>query len=221
LNEQLIFDFPLRADATYVNYIGSAAARLRQASPMTSVVFGSAGSGKTHLLQAACHDAESRGQKGIYLDLRQPLDARILKSLEQFPLIAIDELDAVVGDRDWELAVFDLMNSVQDRPGAWLLLALGSHPGQVDFGLADLASRCRSAMLIGTDLLSDGDKARLLQASARQYGFCLSEEVSRFLINRVPRDMPHLLELMALLASESLRRQRLVTIPFVKETLRL
>lgn len=221
MNEQLIFDFPLRPDATYVNYLGSAAARLRQASPMTSVVFGSAGSGKTHLLQAACHDGESSGQKGIYLDLQQPLESRILKSLEQFPLIAIDHLDEVVGDRDWELAVFDLMNSVQDRPDAWLLLALGSHPGQVNFGLADLASRCRSAMLIGTDLLNDGDKARLLQASASQYGFCLSEEVSRFLINRVPRDMPHLLELMAQLASESLRRQRLVTIPFVKETLRL
>ena len=76
-------------------------------------------------------------------------------------------------------------------------------------------------MLIATDPLDDGEKVKLLQAKAQQQGFCLSEEVSRFMINRVPRDLPHLLELMKLLASESLRRQKMVTIPFVKETLRL
>jgi len=221
LNEQLVFDLPLRADATFVNYLGSAGARLRQSAPMSSVVFGLTGSGKTHLLQAACHDGESHGLECIYLDLRQSLNAGILKSLDQYHVIALDHLDEVIGDRVWELAIFDLMNAVQDRVDSWLVLALNHHPGQVKFCLNDLASRCRSVMLIATDPLDDGEKVKLLQAKAQQQGFCLSEEVSRFMINRVPRDLPHLLELMKLLASESLRRQKMVTIPFVKETLRL
>jgi DnaA-homolog protein len=221
LNEQLVFELPLRVDATYANYRGSAGARLRQLAPLTSIVSGLAGSGKTHLLQAACHDAESQGKECIYLDLRQPLEASIFKSLDQFPVIAVDHLDAVVGDRDWELAIFDLMNAVQDSSDSWLLLALVKHPRQVKFCLNDLASRCRSAMLIVTDQLDDGEKVKLLQTTAQQQGFCLPEEVARFMINRMPRDLPHLLENMKLLASESLRRHRLVTIPFVKETLRL
>ena len=49
----------------------------------------------------------------------------------------------------------------------------------------------------------------------------MSEEVCRFILGRAERDMHHLAKLVQQLDRETLRRQKKVTIPFVKESLGL
>jgi len=56
-------------------------------------LWGSPGSGRTHLLQACCHAVP----QAIYLDLAETdLSPEVLINLEKFPLICLDNLDAVM-----------------------------------------------------------------------------------------------------------------------------
>ena len=67
---------------------------------------GGSGSGKTHLLLAACAAAEAAGRHANYLSLaRVRGHARdALQGIEQAGLVALDDLDALAGNRDDEIA---------------------------------------------------------------------------------------------------------------------
>jgi DnaA family protein len=84
---------------------------------------GTRGVGTSHLLQAACHYAEGLGHQSIYLPLNELKDygPDVLEGVEKLPLVAIDGVDAVVGDDAWEIALFHLFNRVRDRQGHLLL----------------------------------------------------------------------------------------------------
>lgn len=64
-------------------------------------------------------------------------------------------------------------------------------------------------------------KVEVLQHTAYQRGFQLSDETANFLITRLARDMHTLFEALDLLDKASLQAQRNLTIPFVKEILNL
>ena len=65
---------------------------------------GPAGSGRTHLLQAACRAAQSAGLPAAYVPLaeRATLAPALLEGLEDYALVALDDIDAVAGDTAWE-----------------------------------------------------------------------------------------------------------------------
>jgi DnaA family protein len=91
-------------------------------------VAGAAATGKSHLLLAACAEAEQAGRHVAYLPmaaaagrLRDALDA-----LEQADLVALDGLDIVAGDRDDEIALFDAHNRAHDAGRRMLYAARAS-----------------------------------------------------------------------------------------------
>ncbi len=53
----------------------------------------------------------------------QDLGPDVLSNLAEFDLVALDGLDYVLGDRDWELALFDLVNAISHAGEGWLVLA--------------------------------------------------------------------------------------------------
>src|SRR5690606_39964593 len=89
---------------------------------------GARSTGKTHLLLATCAAAEAAGQRVAYLSLRglrgRARDAS--EGLEAADLLALDDVDAIVGSRDDEVALFDLHNRMRDA-GRGLLYA-SAHP---------------------------------------------------------------------------------------------
>ncbi|GAB1103251.1 MAG: hypothetical protein Sw2LagTSB_11380 [Shewanella algae] len=60
-----------------------------------------------------------------------------------------------------------------------------------------------------------------LQLRARIRGFELPEDVGRFLLNRLARDLRTLFDVLDRLDKASMVHQRKLTIPFIKEMLRL
>jgi len=60
-----------------------------------------------------------------------------------------------------------------------------------------------------------------LQYRSNRRGLYLSDEVALFLLNRLPRDTHALMEALEILDKASLREQRRLTTPFVKEALGL
>lgn len=213
--EQFTLDFKLSPDAVFANYVGDAATQVL-GSHGWSLVWGRVGTGRSHLLQAACH-AEPNG---IFFANLARLSPEIIRDLEQRPLVCLDDVDAVLGDPEWEEALFHLMNGIKDR-GARLIMSAVAPANQQKIKLADLRSRLVAATAIETDNLSDQQKVSVLICRARHWGFELSEEVGRFILSRSPRDMNQLLDMLKRLEIETLRQQKRVTIPFVKHTLEL
>ncbi len=219
MNSQLALNIRLRDDATFENYVGSAAAKIQGADRIL-YLWGLTGSGKSHLLQALCNKARLKKKDSIYLQDLGNHSPEILHRLESFPLVCLDDIHEVIGDENWELALFHLMNSVKD--GNTQLVVSASIPSaRLDIQLPDLASRLRATVAIETEALDDQEKLGILKLRARDRGFTLNDEVARFILDRSPRDMHHLIELLGKLEEETLRQQKRLTIPFVKKTLQL
>lgn len=223
---QLSLRMWLRESATFANYVAGGNAHvvtaLQQAcaggSERFIYLWGSDGVGKSHLLQAACHAATENGS--VYLPLNEPgLAPEMLEGLEQMAVVAVDNLDAIAGQRDWETALFHLYNRIRDQGHGVLLIAANQPLAASAITLPDLRSRLAWGLVFQLHSLSDAEKLAALQQRAHQRGFELSEDVGRYLLRHYQRDMSALFELLELLDQRSLAQQRRLTIPFVKEVI--
>lgn len=224
--EQLPLGFRLRADATFANFVvadDNAATLhalrnwLQQSEGGIFYLFGAAGSGRSHLLQAACHACGEAG--AIYLPLADFAvgdPSLILENLEQAPLICFDDIDLVVGDRHWCEQLFHLCNRVFANGGKLLVSAVAA-PAQLDCRLEDLRSRLGWGGSFRVQALGDEDRRRVLQLRARERGFDLPDEVAIYILNRHSRDLGALLLLLDKLDRHSLAQQKRITIPFVRQ----
>lgn len=219
MNNQLALNIRLGDDATFENFVGSAAGKI-QGTDRILYLWGEAGSGKSHLLQALCNKANVKKKDSIYLQGLGSHAPEILHSLESFPLVCLDDIHEVIGNEHWELELFHLINSVKDG-NTRLVVAASTPSARLNILLPDLASRLRATVAIETDSLDDQEKLEILKTRAGNRGFALNDEVARFILDRSPRDMHHLIELLGKLEVETLRQQKKLTIPFVKKTLQL
>src|SRR5215469_18639366 len=76
---------------------------------------GPRGSGKTHLLQAACAAASERMRAG-YVPLAEvaPLGVGVLEGLPQLECLCLDDIDCVAGQAGWERGIFGLLREMED-----------------------------------------------------------------------------------------------------------
>jgi DnaA family protein len=181
---------------------------------------GPPGSGKTHLLQAACAAASVTGPAG-YLPLAElaSLGPGVLEGM-QLPCLCLDDLDRVIGKEDWERALFGLWHEIQDGQGR-LLVAARTPPALMSFRLADLASRFAASTVLLLRALDEAEQQEALQLRARVRGVELPPEVSRWLQRHFPRDMHRLYALLDTLDEAALVQQRRLTVPFIRQVLGL
>ncbi len=181
-------------------------------------LWGLAGCGRSHLLQAACADqVEGRA---IYLPLAEhdDLQPEVLEGLESLELIALDDVDCVAASVQWNRALFNLFNGLQAEGGA-LLLAASGPPAAMSFELQDLASRAASSAVYQLKSLDDPGRLSALQMHAAARGLELSDAAGQYLLTRVSRDMTGLCRWLETLDAASLAAKRKLTIPLIRETL--
>ena len=95
------------------------------------------------------------------------------------------------------------------------------NPRELAVDLNDLRSRLNSAVAVHTDWLSDQEKLQALQRRAKFRGFTLDDDVGHFLLDRLPRNMGSLMEILGRIELETMNQQRKATIPLVKRMLGL
>ena len=192
--------------------------------PLQNVLFvwGNSFSGKTHLLSALYHQYLKENKSAIFLPLsiKQELSVDILENIETSALICIDDIDAIAGDRQWEESLFYLYNQMKTS-GNKMLISSHSNAVNLNFCLNDLKSRLQWGITYQLKPLMDAEKIQLLQNRAQLKSFSLSDDVAQFLLNRVSRNLPDLIQLLDKLDYASLSQQRKLTIPFVKNFLEL
>ncbi|ERS90586.1 MULTISPECIES: DnaA regulatory inactivator Hda [unclassified Halomonas] len=225
---QLPLGVGLRDDATFVNFypgpnaslVGRLAEQLEPQGEPFLYLWGAPGVGRSHLLQAACHAASDRDMRALYLPLEElghfpPL---MLEEVERLDLVAIDDLERVVGRPRWEEALFHAFNRLRDA-GKRLVVAAEAPPRQLPVRLPDLASRLTWGVTFHVQGLDDAGRLAALQLRARERGMLLGDEVARYILHRGPRRLDALFDLLARLDRASLSAQRKLTIPFVKQAL--
>jgi DnaA-homolog protein len=192
---------------------------LRSGTPTVIWLYGSTGVGKTHLLQALCARAQPRNS-ATYLPLRelQPLHPGLLQGCEALSLVCIDDIDVVLGQPEWEHALFRLHVELEESRGR-LAIAASIAPTSAKIALADLASRLAAGAVMSLQALDDDQQQLALQARAKQLGLELPADTAQLLLRRLPRDMHTLCNALEKLDEASLITQRRLTLPFVREWL--
>jgi len=194
----------------------------KQKTPHGFYLFGLTSAGKSHLLHASSTYAAQVGKSSVCLSCSElkNLPVEILDGLEQIDLICLDDIHLIAGDKQWEQAIFDLYNRVLEQNN-YLLISGNESAQQLGISLPDLVSRLSWGLTEQVKPLEDEEKIAAIQHRAIQRGLTLSDEVVKFLLNRLSRDMGSLIKSLDLLDKASIQEQRKITIPFIKEVLTL
>ena len=183
-------------------------------------VSGATGTGKTHLALALCAEAEAHGHRVAYLPLPGAAgrlrDA--LEALDRNDVVALDGVEAIAGDRDDEVALFDFHNRMHDAGHALFYAARGG-PDTLPLALPDLRSRLSQCVRIALEPLDDDGRRELLRLRARRRGLQVDEAAIDWLLRRVDRDLASLTALFDRLDRAALAAQRRITVPFLREVL--
>ena len=178
------------------------------------------GFGKTHLLHAFINSHEHENKKVLYLPMSESQDFTpdILDNLAQYDLVAIDDIENIIGDMTWEeqlLKFYEDSYSTRNK----ILITANDTPKGLNFLLPDLSSRFNLALIERLRPMNEDEMIKAILIHSKARGFDLPEDSAKYLINRVPRDVSVLVDMIKLLDYESLSMQRKLTIPFIKTVL--
>lgn len=183
---------------------------------------GTAGCGKSHLALAACAEATAAGRRATYLPLAS-FAGRLRDALamqEGADLVCLDGLEAIAGQREDEIALFDFHNRLRSAGGQALYTARETPP-HLALVLPDLRSRLGQCTQLALGPLDDAGRREVLARRAAARGLSLDEAVLDWLFRRVGRDLATLTALLDRIDRESLAAQRRVTVPFLRQLLAL
>lgn len=173
-------------------------------------LWGSQGSGKSHLLRGLAARAAEAGLSTGWFDAR---DAVPWELRPEWALVVIDDCDLM--DAAAQHAAFVLFTEAVTHGVP--LAAAGSLP-PADLPLRDdLRTRLAWGHVFALQPLSEADTCNAMVAEARRRGFDLPEEVSNHLLSRFPRDLGTLMSLLAALDEHGLATSRRLTVPLVRD----
>jgi len=159
-------------------------------------VYGGAGTGKSHLLSAICDSYLELGKSAIKVSLLELLDAPIeaITSLESYDLVALDDIEAIVGVPHWQKAVFHLINN-NNEGGGQLVFSSRYAPKELKLELYDLRSRLNQAVSVA---LPDGkdyaDRQALLMSVLTRRGVHFDGQIIEYLLQHGPYQTGTLLQ---------------------------
>lgn len=221
---QLALGVRLRSEAVFANFApgmnGEVFALLQGQSRAPLWLWGSPGSGKTHLLQAVCAAAGEAGEAAAYfpLDSTPALPPQALQGFENCRVLCVDDVDIAAGRLDWERALFRLYNEAAELQSR-VIFASAAAPRGLTWQLEDWRSRAAACVVYQVRELDESGRVQALRLRAAQRGLELPPETLDYLLKRMPRDLGSLLGILDELDEASLVAQRRLTIPFIRAAL--
>lgn len=178
-------------------------------SPVPTYLWGTSGSGKTHLLKAVREALREQGARAGWMDVdtHAPADFD-----EAWAAVLLDDVHLYTASQQQTAFSWFVQAQSLQRP----VLAAGS---MAPAGLQlrdDLRTRLGWGHVFGLQVLSESERRAVLRQSADARGVFLRDEVMDFMLTRFSRDLGALTELLDMLDSYSLQTQRAITIPLIK-----
>jgi len=220
LADYALFDtFYAGQNAAVVHALRECLAGNREGGNKLIWLWGTPESGKSHLLQAMVAAADEAGLRPVWLPLKEPgFEPEMLDGMEAFDLVCIDDIDSVAGNRDWEIALFNLFERLMQR-NVRLVVTAETGANAAGFVLRDLNTRMNWGTTFRVQTLNDEESLAALQKRAHHRGLNLPVDTANYLLTRVNRSPATLFNLLDRLDKEALAAQRKLTVPFVRSVL--
>ena len=182
-------------------------------------LWGDAGSGKSHLLWAACQTQRQQGRWALLLAPHLPPsawpDIQDVLAQPAGGLLAADDVHALhAWQQDW---LFGLYNAARSA-GLGFVASGNAAPAMLPLR-ADLRTRLGWGLALRLHAPDDAIRAHVLQRLAHSRGYSLSPELLHYMLTHLSRDLSHLTTLMAALDRYALAMQRPATVPLLKSLL--
>lgn len=160
-------------------------------------LWGPAGSGKSHLLEACA----------------------MLAPKFDTPLTIADDVDTYSDET--QIALFNQFNHLRENASAGALITAGSASPMQMHLRDDLATRLAWGLVYQLHPLTDEEKALALRNHASERGMKLPEEVVDYCLRHLRRDLPTLMATLDALDEWSLTTKKSVTVPMLRKLLQL
>ena len=173
--------------------------------------------GKSYLLQAICNDFSNSNNSTIYIPMQKAinLEPSILEGINDLNLICLDDIDLINNQRDWELALFNLINECYEKD-CFLLLSGSIDKLEV---IPDLISRIKKMEILRLKAIDDDELLRATQAISKNLNIEISDKNMNYLINNSRRDVKTIFATLSQLEKESLERKKSIGLNLIKEVI--
>lgn len=230
INPQEAFGFRIDDDINFDSFIsaddGYIVATLQKAIVNCNnelyFIVGPYGCGKTHLLTALFHSIKIPQNNAFFLDLNfvKNVSPKLISD-EPRNIMLLDNIDAVAGDSDLELALFALFNRWVDRRHGCFIATASCTADKIPFIRKDLNTRFANGVSLFLNRLDDQKCADAIYKKAAIRGINLDIKTCSYLVKQTNRDMPSLVHILDKLDKASLQAKHEITIPFIKKVLNI
>jgi DnaA family protein len=189
---------------------------------MQTYIYAPGNCGKSHLLYAVS-DLLSGNQTGMYLSLSDPdireIGPEVLENTEELDYLLVDDLDAVAGDRTWEIALYSCINLARKVNRCHLIFTAAGLPSEVKFSLNDLRTRLQWGETFYLHPLDGDELATLIKCMLATKGLEISQSVIDFIYRRITWSLPEVVRCAEKLMNFAIENNAKITVPVVKKAL--
>ena len=174
------------------------------------IVCGPLGSGKSHLAQVL-----KTLSHGDIIEAKD-ISNKNIDQLSEKKCLIIENLESLTS----ETLLFHLYNMLLENKNN-LMLTSKLNTSQINFELPDLKSRLLSMPQVSIGLPDDRLLKNLLIKQFLDKGILVEMDVIDYLIKRIDRSFEAISKLVAKIDFKSLEKAKKITIPFIKNTIKL
>ena len=174
------------------------------------IVCGPLGSGKSHLAQVL-----KTLSHGDIIEAKD-ISNKNIDQLSEKKCLIIENLESLTS----ETLLFHLYNMLLENKNN-LMLTSKFNMSQINFELPDLKSRLLSMPQVNIDFPDDRLLKNLLIKQFLDKGILVEMDVIDYLIKRIDRSFEAISKLVAKIDFKSLEKAKKITIPFIKNTIKL
>ena len=229
---QLIFPFQINQKASFESFFCSPKnfnlmARLNELviskDAHELIIHGEEGAGKSFLMQAICNELSSAGKQFAFIPMNKALNmgVEIFQNLASLDAVCIDDLQLMLANKNWETALFNLINECQQSNCSLILSFGGNQPLEENTQLSDLLSRIKRMEFMILHAVQDDCFNQALDFVAQQLDINIDIAELEFLLKHQTRKFSLLVENIIALDKQAASLKRKITIPLIKETLNL
>lgn len=184
--------------------------------------YGPPGTGRTHLLQAACRLSGACERRCAYVPLNDPDVCDypdLIKGMEQVDVLCLDNVDAVLAREDWQAALADVL--LQAQTLGHVVIMAGLQPMSLWLIRNEqLIVALANVIPVGVEPLRDPQTLTLaIQRHGRVRGLKIPKTVITYLQKTYGSDLQELLAVLKIIEDASLVEKHKIDLPFVKRVL--
>lgn len=182
------------------------------------LIYGSSQVGKSSLLQSLCNYCSEANKSSLYIPLKELNNhgAGILDDLENLNLVCIDDLEFIAGDREWERAIFNLINNCL-LSECKIVFCSNINPSLLIFKLDDLLSRIQKINQMEVHPVKSENLYEAIKFFVDLRSINIGNKEISYLINHSRRSMGDLVTNINQLDKLSMQLKRKITIPLIKK----